>query len=224
MDVEKEVRTFSRLNWITGEVHISKGLDESLALSRDSFTWSQDYQEFKERFHKILTRMALWVERVASTEKKLIEAFEKKYEIPTTSTSELISVSLKRLESAGFEINHKLFEEVRGAKYPVSIEKNLMKVTVIDDHPAISDIIEVPTGKVGIKYVTFEREVRDTEPVRLSSDGSIEINTAYPVFTGKTKGDLMKRLHLIMFLAKQECETAEDMYEYIIKEIRDEFG
>ena len=56
----------------------------------------------------------MWVERVASTEKKLIEAFEKKYEMPTTSTSELINVSLKRLENAGFEINHKLFGLKRG--------------------------------------------------------------------------------------------------------------
>jgi hypothetical protein len=114
LDVEKEVRTFSRLNWLTGEIHVLKGLDESLAISRDTFTWSPDYQALKERFHKVLTRNALWVERVASTEKTLLEAFEKKDTMPSISTVELINQSVKRLTGAGFKVLNKSRKEVKG--------------------------------------------------------------------------------------------------------------
>ncbi len=223
LDVETEVRTFSRLNWISGEIHILKGLDESLALNRDSFTWSQDYQQLKEMVHRILVRVAGWVERVAYTEKKLIDVFDKKSEMPTTSTSELIDWGVNRFKNAGFEIRHSSIEVIRKATYPLVIDKRSKIVTVIDDHPDITDIVEVPTGDALIKYVTFERDVRSTVPVRISNDGSIEVNSAYPLFQGKARGNLMKRLHILMFLAQQECETIQDMYDYLVKEIRDEF-
>lgn len=223
LDVEKEVRTFSRLNWLSGEIHILTGLDESLALSRDSFTWSPDYQALKERFHRILTRTALWVERVASTEKTLIEAFEKRDTVPPISTMELINQTIKRLSNAGFQILHKHRQEIRDEKYPIIIDKKNKVVSVIDDHPAISDVVEIPGRQLKVRYMAFGKEQRDKGPIRLSKDGTIEINTSYPIFSGKTKGDILRRLHLLLFLAKQECSSADEMYEYLVSRIREEF-
>jgi len=223
LDVEKEVRTFSRLNWLTGEIHVLKGLDESLALSRDTFTWSPDYQALKERFHKVLTRNALWVERVASTEKTLLEAFEKKDVLPPISTAELINQSVKRLVGAGFKVLKKSRKEVKGDQYPVSIDKRNKVVTVIDDHPSVSYLIEMPQKKLRIRYKAFEKGDKKEEPVQLSEDGVIEVNTLYPIFGGRTKGDIMRRLHILLFLAKQECKTAEEMYSYLIERIKEEF-
>ena len=225
LDIEKEVRTFSRLNWLTGEIHVLRGLDESLALNRDTFTWSSDYQALKEHFHKVLTRTALWVERVASTEKKLIEAFSGESATQVLSPTELVSQSLKTFSNAGFEIVHKGRKEFKDrlGKVPVVMDKFNKIVTVIDGHPSLAETIAVPRQGVKIRYEPFDGADRTAKPIRLSEDGIIEVNSAYPIFSGKTKGNLLRRVHLIAFMAKQVCRSADEMYEYLVEHLRKEF-
>lgn len=224
LDVEKEVRTFSRLTWLSGEVHVLNGLDESLALSRDTFTWSPDYQAFKEFFYKVLTRSAYWVERVASAEKSLSKQFEKKVNLPTVSAIDVTNESVKILSNAGFAVIHKNRKDFKDAESPVKVDKFRKVVTVIDDHPALTDLIELPKRGFSIRYIVFDKADRQTQPVRLSKDGVIEVNTSYPVFRGsKTKRDILRRIYLILFLAKSECKSADEMYNYLLRRFREEF-
>lgn len=224
LDVEKEVRTFSRLTWLSGEVHVLSGLDESLALSRDTFIWSPDYQAFKNFFHKVLTRSALWVERVDSAESSLSKVFEKRVSLPSVSTIDVTNESIKTLSNAGFEVVHKSQKDFKDAVHPVTVDKFRKVVTVIDNHPAITDLIELPERGVRIRYTAFDKEDRQTQPVRLSEDGVIEVNTSYPVFKGsKTRSDILRRIHLILFLAKRECKSADEMYDYLLRRFREEF-
>jgi hypothetical protein len=81
----------------------------------------------------------------------------------------------------------------------------------------------MPQKKLRIRHKVFEKGDRREEPIQLSEDGVIEVNTLYPIFKGRTKGDIMRRLHILLFLAKQECKTAEEMYTYLIGRIREEF-
>lgn len=224
LDVEKEVRTFSRLTWLSGEVHVVEGLDESLALSRDTFTWSPDYQAFKEFFYKVLTRTALWIERVDSAESSLHKVFDKRASLPSVSTIDVTNESVKTLSNAGFDVVHKRRKEAKGTAHPVEVDKLNKVVTVIDDHPTLTDLIELPKSGVQIRYRAFDKDDRETQPVRLSEDGVIEVNTSYPTFRGsKTKRDILRRIHLILFLAKRECRSVDEMYDYLLTHLREEF-
>ena len=218
-DIEKEVRTFSRLNWLTGEVHIIEGLDESLTLTRDSFVWSPDYEAMKEFFHKVLLRTHSRIENVSGVEKEIKETFTVKDAMSPASTEEVINKSIKRLDSYGFDIVHKTMDEVGDTKFPIMIDKEKNVATVIDDHPSF----EVTQPEVRIRYKTFDKEKRAREPISLAEDGTIEVNTSYPVFSGKTKGDILRRVHVLMFIAKKECKTADEMYDYLVRRIREVF-
>jgi hypothetical protein len=224
LDVEKEVRTFSHLTWLSGEVHVHSGLDESLALSRDTFTWNPDYQAFKEFFYKILTKYAGWVERVASAENSISKVFEKRSSLPSVSTIDIANESVKTLSNAGFEVVHMSHKDFKDDVCPVKIDKLRKIVTFVDDHPALTDLIDLPKRGVRIRYMAFNKESSQTQPVRLSKDGVIEVNTSYPVFRGsKTKSDILRRIHLILFMAKRESTSVDDMYDYLLKRLREEF-
>ncbi len=218
-DIEKESRTFSRLNWLTGEVHIIEGLDESLTLSRDSFVWSTDYEAIKDFFHTVLFRVHYRVENVSSVEKEIKETFSMEDTMSSVSPEEVIDRSIQKLDSYGFDIVHKTRDEVRERKFPITIDKKRNVATVIDDYP----VSELTQRGARIRYKAFDKEKSLREPVRLAEDGAIEVNTSYPVFEGKTKGDILKRIHVLLFMAKNECKNVDEMYNYVVRRIKEVF-
>lgn len=218
MEIEKEIRTFSRLNWLTGEVHILEGLEESLSVTRDSFIWTPDYQVLKDFCQNALLRAHTKVERVAEVERDVSYALDDKY-IPTISTRELIDKSVKQLGNSGFDIIHKRKHEVKEGQGPLIIDKARKLATVVDDHPSLEE--EGSRYGLGIRQKPFGDRSRD--PLRLADDGVVEINTSYPLFEGKTKGDIMKRVHFWLYQAKKACKTVDEMYDYLVEHFRKEF-
>ena len=223
-DVEKESRAFSRLNWLTGEVHVMAGLDESLGLTRDSFIWTTDYQGLKDFFsYEVLLRAHGHVETIAKVEKDIKEAFSAKATVPSVSAMAVIDRSIRRLESSGFQIAHKTIQEVGDAQYPMIIDKKGNMATVIDDYRMGSDGSQADESGVRIRYKAFGRSEKFGVPVRLAEDGTIELNTSYPVFSSKRKGEILRRVHLLLFLAKEECKSVEEMYGFLVRRIREDF-
>jgi hypothetical protein len=223
-DIEKEVRTFSRLNWLTGEVQIIAGLDESLGLTRDGFIWSPEYETLKDFFHKVLLRVHTEVENISSVEKEISEAISRKGTALPVSIGDVIERSVKLLRSSGFQIVHKKTEEVEDADSPVMIDKKNKVATVIDDYARAEEAIEVPAyGGVKIRYGVFEGQRKLMEPVRLADDGAIELNRSYPLFSGRTKGEILRRIHVLLLIGKRECKSVDEMYDFLIRRIREEF-
>ncbi len=222
LDVEREVRTFSRLYWLTGEIHILAGLDDALSLTRDNFVWTAELEELKEFFHNVLLRAHGKVEKIAEVEKTLAEAFVEK-KIPSVSSAELVERSVKQLASAGVEIIHVAARKGDEEAPPIKIDNKRRTAVVIDGHPMVRNVIEVPAEGISVRYKAFEKEVQLVLPIRMAEDGAIEVNTAYPVFRSKRKGDIMKRVHLLMFLAKEQYKSTEEMYDYLVKKLKEEF-
>jgi len=211
-EVEKVVRTFSRLNWLAGEIYIISGLDEALAISRDTFTWSPQYEAIQDYFRKILTKYALWVENVAVAEKSINEAISD-VSIPTKSTAETISNSVVSLHKAGFEIVHRDYSPGEKQLNPVTIDKNKKRVTVIDEHPILDITKKLPNSGLNISYGSFDRAT----PVRMLNDTTMEVNKTYPLFKrSKVKSQLLEQVHIILYEAKLSCNNVEDMYLYIV--------
>lgn len=218
-EIEKESRTFSRLNWLSGEFNIIQGLDESLALTRDSFIWSPDYQALKDFFHTVLQRVHYRVENVANVERVISNTFSSRDIISPVSSLEVIDRSIKRLNNAGFEIVHKKWDEVSTVDYPIMLDKKKNVAVVIDDYSEK----KIQSGETQIRYLSFGGETKFAEPIRLAADGIIELNTSYPIFHGKTKGDVLKRIHILMLMAKEESKTVDEMYDFLVNKIRETF-
>ncbi len=220
LEIEKESRTFSRLTWLSGEINVMSGLDEALALTRDSFIWTPEYQALKDFFFTVLFRVHDQVENVSQVEKEISHVFRENA-VPSVLAADVIDRSVKQLDSSGFDVVHRRMEEVRNFSYPITIDKRNKIVTVIDDYPK-SDGMTLDPGESKLRVIPFEKAM-SLDPVRMAKDGIIELNSAYPIFSGVGKGKIMKRVHLLLFQAKQECKSVDDMYNYLLRRLREEF-
>jgi len=221
LEIERESRTFSRLNWLSGEINVMSGLDDSLALTRDSFIWSSEYQALKEFFFTVLFRVHNQVESVSQVEKEISHVFREDA-APSVLAREVIDRSIKQLDSSGFEIVHRKREEVRNPSYPLAIDKRNKIVTVIDDYSRSAGTSR-ESGDTKLRVIPFEKGM-SREPVRLAEDGIIELNSTYPIFSGVGKGKIMKQVHLLLFQAKQESKSTNEMYDFLVRRLREEFG
>lgn len=220
LEIEKESRTFSHLTWLSGEINVITGLDEALALTRDSFIWTPEYQALKDFFFTVLLREHKQIESVSQVEKEISHVFRENA-VPSVLAAEVIDRSVKQLDSSGFDIVHRKTEEVRNANYPITIDKRNKIVTVIDDYPKSNGMTREP-GESKLRVIPFEKAM-SRDPVRIAKDGIIELNSAYPIFSGVGKGKIMKRVHLLLFQAKQECKSVDEMYNYLVRRLREEF-
>ncbi len=220
LEIEKEIRNYSRLYWLSGDVNVIRGLDESLALTRDNFIWSNEYQSLKEFFGPVLGKAQAQVENVAEVEKEISKVFRENA-APSVLAAEVVDRSIRRLITAGFDVSHTTRAEAESLKYPISIDKRNKIVTVVDDYEQGRVTPDSRQGDV-VRIVKFENK-RLSEPARFAEDGAIELNSNYPLFKGVGRGKVMKGLHVILIQAKRDCQNAEEMYGYIVRRLKEEF-
>ena len=123
----------------------------------------------------------------------------------------------------GFDIVHKKGIYNWESIPPIGVDKKHNIAFVFDDYPMTGETVEVQQHGMKIRYRAFGKENRLTEPLIIAEDGAIELNTSYPIFSNKTKGDILKRVHLLLFLAKRDSNNVEEMYDNLVKLIRSEF-
>lgn len=211
-------RTWSRLHWISGEVHIYEGLDESIAVDRDSFTWSILYEEFRDFFRSRLYEIAYEIENIAYPEKKI---------------NELISSSVGPVRD---QVEHYLEmlpedykiirKSTKTSQYmePVHFDKANREVIIVEDHEAFKELITIAGEKISVSYSKWNYLESDFPVCRIVRDGHFEINMDHPLLKKTKYSEVFLKLNLILLLARHEAKNQIDMYEYIIKKMTEEFG
>ena len=119
-------RTFSRLHWLTGEVNIVAGLDESIAIDRDSFTQSQDYEDFREFFRSKLREFAFYVEDIDEARRKITAQLTQSPRAAVAPTVEVIMQQVQRLERRGFTVSHDVRPTQRKPAVQIDTEKRIV--------------------------------------------------------------------------------------------------
>ncbi len=100
-DVTKLGRVLGKLNYLCGEVHIQKGLDNSLLVNRDSFNFTEDVSEMYEYFRDRLTYWGARLDEQSDNDKELYLALGELREderiISDLNESSLLHFSKERL-------------------------------------------------------------------------------------------------------------------------------
>ena len=197
-------RTFSRLNWLTGEINIVAGLDEAIAVDRDSFTQSQDYEDFREFFRSKLRELAFYVEDVDEAQRKIKAQLAQSPRAAVAPTEQVITEQVKRLEKRGFSVK----QDQRPAQQKSAIQIDTKKRTIIINSAATQkpDIVSVGNRKWKIEYDSWEPDKATDRAYKLSETGTIMLNTNYPLFKGSHK-DIFRRLQIIIAHAEQNSNT-----------------
>lgn len=217
-------RTFSRLHWLTGEVHISSGLDEAITLDRDSFTTTEAYDQFRDFFRSKLRELAFFVEDVDEARRKITAQTTESPRSETAPRMEVVAQQVERLRRRGFTITER--EMPAGGKErptpPVEIDTNRRVVVVRPTHETLRDTISVAGNEFAVSFGNWDYRTGKFPACRFRDDGSIEINQDYPLFRASNK-DIFRRIQVILATAERDATSKDDLFQTVQHLLLSEF-
>ncbi len=215
----KRAKGYAHLHWLTGEVHILEGLDESVTLSRDDFIWSMQYQDMEERLAKLLAKQSTYLDATEESFKEMRQQLASGKQIKVASRREVVLREMKKLEARGFRVEN----PVIGGNKPIEIDRERKIIHFSADHPDLEDSITIAGKKREVVFSSWKPKSGENAACKVRKSGIIEINQDYPLFQSKRYGELFKKILILMALAREECETVEEMYRYISMYIDKDF-
>ena len=218
-------RTFSRLHWLTGDVDIIEGLDESIALDRDNFTSTEDYDAIREFFRSKLRDLAFYIEDVDEAKRKITQQTSESPRASTEARQDVVDEQLERLRRRGFTIRREDLPTPPLAPQvpPVTIDTSSRTVTVRPSHPVLEDTIHVAGRQHRVKFDSWDIRSSEFKACRLDDDGAVVFNQQYPLFKGSFQ-DIFRRLQVILIQARQESKSRDTLFQKIQEMLLREFG
>lgn len=218
----KKSRGYSHLHWLSGEVNIIEGLDDTITLSRDGFIWTRQYQDFQDKFSEILAKQAYTIDHIQDSEKEIKGQLSGTRQKTVASKREVIEKEIKKLEERGFKII-KLPSDQTQKRGPVQIDKKKKVVHYLYDSQELEDKVSIGGEVKSIVFKDWDPKHSEYPACKINKDGIIEINRKYPLFSTKRYGDIFEKIHIILVLAKKECKSIDEMFSFLIKNIDKEF-
>jgi hypothetical protein len=216
-------RKYSRLHWLSGEVQIVSGLDGAIALSRDAFLVTPEYEAMCDRLASVLRRWAGYVETVDVAARDMTKHLRGGKQVAVAAKKEVVERNIKALEDRGFAVR-RVAKKGEAGSQPVEVDRSKREITVFEGHPALEDTISIAGKKHRLLYVRTSTTKKSYDTAcRVNNEGDVEIDTQYPLFRSKRYGDLFKKIFVIAVLAKSESSSPQEMYKFILSQIDKEF-
>jgi len=238
-DVTKLGRVLGRLNNLCGEVHIMKGLDNALMVTRDTFNYTSEVAEIYKFFRGKLTEWnnklydigerdkgiyaALPEDKADVIEKDLkqhnIVKFSKerfrlsKSEIVAKKSKEISSPSKKLKEALSKRKDYNIVtskEKRDKSKSPIRIDSKSKSITIYEEHPSFLESLEVKGTKFLASYDEWDFKKTSYSICRLDSKTKrVIFNSSHPLFKTKVNDRIIKQLALGVVLIVEK-ETREE--------------
>jgi hypothetical protein len=224
-DVQTLGRTYSRAHWLTGEIHYLEGMNELISIDRQKFYDSPQHEAVKEYFVERLRYCANYLEDVDVARRNINKILKDSSGSEVGEKKEIISKNVSMLESRGFKVfsSEVSLKQIAGDPTPkdnnkpsVKIDVDRKTVEVFENHPDFLDTIVISGNNYTLRYTSWDFKQSDLLPaVRMSIDGVIEINTAYPLFGSKRYGDVFKKVLItLLLLANQSLSSTKLLMEF----------
>ncbi|KXK12543.1 MAG: heat shock protein 90 [Chloroflexi bacterium OLB14] len=214
-------RAYSRLHWITAELHILEGFDDAVTIDRSRFVESPEYDEFVNYFRDRMAHFANYVENVSEAERDINRQLSESRSAEVGSKREVIQNKVEQLRRKGFEIISKSSNQVSKSSQPVKVNYANKTVEVVEDHPDFDDLISFEDKVYNINYVKWND--LDTMPIRRGQSGELEINTKYPLFNSRRYGEVFKKILIKTFLLSEQTRSSKELSINLAKELLKEF-
>lgn len=216
-------KVYSRLNWLTGELYILEGLDNTITIDRSRFVESPEYDNLVSFFRQRLSHFAIHVESIAEADRDITRQMRDSRAAKVGSKREVILSKVEQLKKRGFDVVVKSKSETTRNEEPVKINFEHKTIQIVEDHPDFQDTYIFDKKKYILKYT--EWDISDSPPVRKNRQGEIEINTKYPIFSSGRYGEVFKKILIVTFLLSEQTRSPKDLYttlsEELLKEFRD---
>jgi hypothetical protein len=214
-------RTFSRLNWMTGDIYIVDGFDSLLTIDRSRFVEGPEYDRFTEYFRQRLSHHIYRVEKISEAGKSIKKQLKETRSSKVGSRKEIVSEKIEQLKSKGFEVVTKSVKDVSKTTEPVKIDFHKKVVQLIEDHPEFTDSVTIGGKAILVRYTEWDNLL--VPPIRRNENGILEINTKYSLFRSLRYGEVFKKILITAFVLSEKTNTADDLYRNLTKQLPKEF-
>jgi len=216
-------RGYSRSRWLTGEVRILEGFDDLLSINRNSFRDSEEYDQLCEYFRLRLAHFANYLEAVDETKRHISAQISKSRGAEVGSTREVIRRNVDKLVARGFEVKTIPQSQSSSKHQPVHVDTKRKVVEIVEEHPALADTISIDSQSISVRYTKRDANTVDLPAVRRAVDGTIEINTNYPLFKSRRYGEVFKKVMVVMFIGSEKTKSSQELFSMVTKQLQREF-
>jgi hypothetical protein len=238
-DVTKLGRVLGKLNQLCGEVHILKGLDNALMITRDTFSYTEEVAELYKFFREKLTKWNNWLADEADATKKVYEALppdkadaiaetlreadvvkfpKERFRLSKSAISrrrkgEISTPSQQLKESLksrrGFSVVSS--EAKRTKDEPaVEVDKKRKCITIYDKHPSFLDSIEVENKRILVSYDKWEVTETPYSICRYDQrQNKAVFNMDHPLFKSTVSDKVVKQLSLGILILLEGTKEKE---------------
>lgn len=221
--LQTEGRTYSRLHWLSGEIHILKGFDNLLSIDRAKFVDSLDYDEFRKFFRGRLATFANQVELVAVAKRDIERQINESRLGEVGPRRELIDRNIERLKEKGFAVRTKSRSSSDAEDSPVTIDLDERVIEIFKDDDLSEDIISIGSERLEIRYKKWNQQ-EDGRVARRNGEGIIEVNLNYALFKSRKYGDVFLRVLVILLLSAEQSKSRSQMQSDFATLLLSEFG
>jgi len=213
-------RAYSRISWLSGELHIIQGLDDLLSVSRDAFVESAPYDAVREQMGRILSRQAYLIESIEESSLAITKQLIGGKQVSVAAKKDVVDKGVKKLVEKGFTVRT-VKPAKSGYQLAVDVDRKKRVITLVKDHPSLRDEIKVHGKTYSLE---FKQLSEDSQPCKFRDARTIVVNTGFPLFQSRRYGDLFKRFCVISLVASTTTRTAPSMFKFILREIETQFA
>lgn len=240
-DVTKLGRVLGRLNLICGEVHIVKGLDNALMVTRDSFNYTQEVADIYKFFRDKLTEWSNKLQEESEEDKEVYEALpEEKSDIiaaelkkakivkfpkekfrlskssVTASKTGIISLPSEKLKQVLFKkADYKILsskKEISREESPIKVNAKDKSITIFEEHPSFSETFEIDNQEFKVSYGQWPYKDAPYSICKFDSrQKKVTFNSSHPIFKTKINDRIIKRLSLGILLILEGNKDKEKL-------------
>jgi hypothetical protein len=217
-------RRYSRITWLSGEAHIIEGLDDAINLSREDFINIPEFEALSERLASVIRKHADEVEFIDVAARDMTKQVSGSKQVRVASKREVVQKNIQKLVAKGFHV--KTIQATQSSKAePVKIDRAKREILMVEGHSGLED-------KISIRGKTYKIDYKDLDdtpvtkglPCVLKAQNRVVVNTNYRLFQSKRYGELFKRFCILMAIAKESSRSADEMYEYLLKQFDEQFS
>lgn len=214
-------KLYSKLNWITGELFILEGLDNTITIDRSRFVENPEFDNLVSHFRQRLAYYSLNVENIAQAGRDINRQMRESRVAKVGSKRDVVQTKVEQLKKKGFEVVVKSSSQSSKSEEPVKIDFDNKTIEIVEDHPAFSDTVFFDGQEYLLKYIEWSD--MSNPPIRKNKQGEIEINTKYPIFLSGRYGEVFKKVLLVAFLLSEQTRSSKELYTSLSSELLKEF-